>query len=150
MIMDHWLDIGVLIVVGWGFYAIYRGSGGGLRQLFVDLIVVPLFKRPDLRGPSRDDPAPPEEPSAQPPPPAAMHDDGTIEAAAIALARGWAGESTIIEELFHVRRGGGAAYTQIRDAVRGRALRYGYRPPRGDGHRTVTVTESGVRREVEL
>jgi hypothetical protein len=75
-----------------------------------------------------------------------------IDAAAAALAAGWAGEAAIIETMFSgVKRGGSARYTALRDAVRARAQVYGWQasPPPAPP-RVVTVTENGRKREVEL
>lgn len=64
-----------------------------------------------------------------------------IDAAALALAAGWAGEAAIIETMFPgVKRGGSARYTALRDAVRERALRHGWQaPPPPDPPRYVTI-----------
>lgn len=54
----------------------------------------------------------------------------TVEAAARALAVGWAGEAAIIEAFFDgVKRGGSRRYTDLRDAVRARAQAHGWKAP---------------------
>lgn len=75
-----------------------------------------------------------------------------IDAAARALASGWAGEAAIIETMFPgVKRGGSARYTALRDAVRERAQAHGWKAPAPEPPpRTITVTNGKEKREIEL